>query len=135
MPNAFLDTNVIIYAATGKKNEPEKQAVAQRLLEEEDFGISVQTLNEFYSNMRKPKFSMPIDTINQWIANLLEFDCTVVDTDIFFTASRLSERFEIPYYDAALLAAAKRHGAVIFFTEDLNHGQDYDGVQVINPFM
>ena len=135
MANAFLDTNVIIYAATGKRNEPEKQAISQRLIDEEDFGISVQTLGEFYANMRRPKFNMPIETINQWVANLLEFECVTVDSDIFFTASRLSERFGVPYYDCALLAAAKRLGARTFYTEDLNDGQDYDGVQVINPFV
>lgn len=134
MANAFLDTSLIIYAATGKRNEPEKQAISQRLIDEEDFGISVQTLGEFYANMRRPKFNMPIETINQWVANLLEFDCVTVDSDIFFTASRLCERFGVPYHDCALIAAAKRLGARTFYTEHLNHGQDYDGVQVINPF-
>ena len=33
-----------------------------------------------------------------------------------------------------ILAAAHASGAKELLTEDLNHGQDYDGIRVINPF-
>jgi predicted nucleic acid-binding protein len=48
-------------------------------------------------------------------------------------------RFRAPvrhqYYDAALLAAAERLGASIFYSEDLSHRQTYGSVTVINPFI
>ena len=37
--------------------------------------------------------------------------------------------------DAVILAAAKRLGCHTVYSEDLNHGQDYDGVRVVNPFL
>jgi predicted nucleic acid-binding protein len=40
----------------------------------------------------------------------------------------------ISYWDAALVAAAEVIGAPILYTEDLNHGQKYGSVTVINPF-
>ncbi len=43
-------------------------------------------------------------------------------------------RFQIHYYDAAIVAAAERLGAEILYTEDLNHGQRYGTVLVQNPF-
>ena len=135
MPNAFLDTNIIIYAATAKTHEPGKHVIAKKLLDEADFGISVQTLAEFYAVVRKPAFNMSVEQANQWVANLLEFECAVVDADIFFTGSRLSERYGIQYFDGALLAAARRLGAKTFYTEDLNHGQTYGSVTAINPFL
>jgi predicted nucleic acid-binding protein len=49
-------------------------------------------------------------------------------------AARLSVRFRIHYYDAAILAAAKELGAHTVYSEDMSHGQDYDGVKVVNPF-
>ena len=33
-----------------------------------------------------------------------------------------------------ILAAAKQMGCRTVFSEDLNAGQDYDGVTVVNPF-
>ncbi len=46
----------------------------------------------------------------------------------------LRERFQISYWDAAILAAARIAGCRTVYTEDLNAGQDYDGVRVMNPF-
>ncbi|MEO0467251.1 MAG: PIN domain-containing protein [Pseudomonadota bacterium] len=132
MPNAFLDTNIIIYAATTQNDG--KSKIARDIVGEADFCLSVQVLHEFYINMRNPVFGMSEDTINVWTAHLLEFECAVIDTDIFFTAKRLCERHGIHYYDAAMVAAAKRLGAGTIFTEDLNNGQDFDGVRAINPF-
>ena len=48
---------------------------------------------------------------------------------------RLHERYRISYWDGAILAAAKELAATTVFSEDLNHGQTYDGVTVLNPFL
>jgi predicted nucleic acid-binding protein len=40
----------------------------------------------------------------------------------------------ISYWDAAIVAAAKKLGCHTLYSEDLNDGQDYDGVTVVNPF-
>jgi predicted nucleic acid-binding protein len=39
------------------------------------------------------------------------------------------------YYYAAIIAAAQELGCQTLYSEDLNHGQTYDTVQVINPFL
>jgi predicted nucleic acid-binding protein len=44
------------------------------------------------------------------------------------------QRFQVSYWDAAILAAAKQLGCKTVFSEDLNEGQTYDGVTVVNPF-
>lgn len=36
---------------------------------------------------------------------------------------------------AAILAASKAARCHRLLSEDLNHGQDYDGVVVVNPFL
>jgi predicted nucleic acid-binding protein len=41
---------------------------------------------------------------------------------------------DISYWDAAIIAAARQMGCQTLYTEDLNPGQIYDGVTVINPF-
>ena len=46
----------------------------------------------------------------------------------------LCARYQVGYYDAAILAAARHLGCTTVHSEDLNEGQDYDGVRVENPF-
>ena len=50
-------------------------------------------------------------------------------------ALQLSAKFQINYWDAAIIAAARELGCHTVFSEDLSHGQDYDGVVVMNPFV
>jgi predicted nucleic acid-binding protein len=57
-----------------------------------------------------------------------------VDTDLVCEAIRHSERYRINYWDAALIAGAERLEAPTLYTEDLNHGQLYGSVKVVNPF-
>ena len=44
------------------------------------------------------------------------------------------EALSLTAYDAAILAAAQELGAHTVYSEDMSHGQKYDGVKVINPF-
>ncbi len=44
------------------------------------------------------------------------------------------QRFDISYWDAAILEAARALGCEVVLSEDLNDGQDYAGVRVENPF-
>ena len=46
----------------------------------------------------------------------------------------LSRRNKINYFDAALIAAAEILGAETFYSEDLNDGQFFGSVKVVNPF-
>jgi predicted nucleic acid-binding protein len=61
----------------------------------------------------------------------------VVDNTLDLLQSGLDEqaRWKISLWDALILAAARASGASELITEDLNHGQDYDGVRVTNPFL
>jgi len=44
------------------------------------------------------------------------------------------ERFRICYRDAAIIEAARELGCHMILSEDLDHGRDYGGVKVVNPF-
>lgn len=100
------------------------------------FGVSAQTLAEFYAALTKGTLRpLSLAELAAWIEYLSAFPFTVVDADLVRAGIFLSQRYGIGYYDAALLAAAERLGAPIFYSEDLNHGQTYGTVRVINPFL
>lgn len=132
---AFLDTNVLVYAAAGTGEEEPKRRRALQLLEEEDFGLSAQVLQEFFVTVVH-KVEVPLSPAEavEWIEQLELFPCLSVDASLVKIAIEVSERHGISYWDGAILAAAQSLGAPVLYSEDLNHGQHYGSVQVQNPF-
>jgi predicted nucleic acid-binding protein len=63
------------------------------------------------------------------------FDWNVISNDTSLAADGMdsAERWNMSFWDALILAAARRAGAATVWSEDLNEGQDYDGVTVLNP--
>jgi len=132
--DVFLDSNVLLYAAGGKAEAPEKHARAVEVLMME-FGLSSQVLAEFYVNAtRKGPTPLAPDVAQEWVTQLSKKPCQPVDAAVMKSGIELSQRYRTSYWDGAILAAAKRLGASTTYSEDMNEDQDYDGVTVINPF-
>ena len=68
------------------------------------------------------------------LAALRGFPILPVTEELVFAAIDMKNRFQISYWDAAIIAAAKQLGCERIFSEDLNDGQDYAGVVIENPF-
>ena len=68
----------------------------------------------------------------QWIDMWLPFPLASVDGPLVKDAISVAQRYQISYFDAQIVAAAKRLSCATFYSEDLNHGQVYDGVRVLN---
>jgi predicted nucleic acid-binding protein len=136
----FVDTNVLVYAARPKNDEPEKSKIANMVIQNERFCLSVQVLQEFYVAAQKTYPGRPSARplsereAAEWVGWLEQF-CEVV-SDVFLVqqAIETARNFRISYWDAAIVAAAARAAAPVLYSEDLNHGQRYGAVQVINPF-
>ena len=132
----FLDTNVLLYAATANPAERRKQDIAYDLIAAQNFGISTQVLQEFYYNAtRKAGVKMRPAKALEWLDELAHLPCFIVDAAVFRQAVAISTRFKISYWDAAILAAAEALGAATLYSEDLSHGQHYGPVKVVNPFL
>jgi len=133
--NRFLDTNVLLYAiSTAQDEEPKKQR-ARELLSTDDWGLSIQVLQEFYVNAtREPRPVFSHQDAMLAVEHFLRRPVVAVDASLMREGLRLKKRFMISYWDAAIVAAAKILGAQTLYSEDLNHGQNYEGVTVLNPF-
>ena len=131
----FLDTNVIVYAATGRGAENAKRERALELIETCDFGLSAQVLQEFYVTVIH-KIEVPLAPAEalEWMEQLEAFPCLPVDSGLVKIAAELSSRHRVSYWDGAILAAAESLGAAVLYSEDFGHGRHYGPVQVLNPF-
>jgi predicted nucleic acid-binding protein len=131
----FLDTNILIYAAAGLATVEAKRKRARELILGARFGTSLQVIQEFYHNVTR-KIARPLSPARalEWIERLEKLPLVETDRSLVRAGIIISERFRITYWDGAMLAAAERLGAPVMFTEDLNHGQYYGTVRVIDPF-
>ena len=76
----FVDTNVLIYAATGAGDEIAKRKRAFELLRRGGVGLSTQVLQEFYVNVtRKVQVKLTPAEATKWITQLEKAECFTVD--------------------------------------------------------
>lgn len=133
----FVDTNVLIYAVSTRPDEALKAERAQALLNEPDLGISVQVLQEFYAQATRPGAKSPIghDAAVRFIRTLERLPLQEQTASLMHAAFATRARYGISYWDAAIVEAARMLGCRQVLTEDLQHGQDFAGVRVTNPFL
>ncbi len=132
---AFFDSNILLYAASKDPAEAAKSALAARLIRDTNFGVSLQVAQEFYHNARiKARLAITTVQAETIIGLLLARPIVMTDADLFTRARQVCERYQLRYWDAAIVAAAFRLQAPILYSEDLSDGQDYGGVRVVNPF-
>src|SRR5262249_6698979 len=116
--------------------EQSKARAALLTLESDDLAVSVQVLQEFY--VQATRGSKQDRLSHQQAALLIEsflrFPVQEMTLQLLKAALAAKQRFRISYWDAAIIEAARAIGCQTILSEDLNHGQDYDGVKVVNPF-
>lgn len=132
----FLDTNVLIYAAQHTPGDEAKRRQAQALMREPDVALSVQVLQEFFSRTTHPAHPgrLSPDNAMAFLELLRDKPLQHMTREVFESAVAISRRFQISYWDGAILAAARILGCEAVYSEDMSSQQDYDGLRVINPF-
>jgi predicted nucleic acid-binding protein len=132
----FVDTNVLLYAISRDPAEQDKAKLANDILAAHDLALSVQVLQEFYVQATRETRQDAIS--HQQAVRLIEsfrrFPVQDVTSGILMAALTCRQRFQLSYWDAAIIEASRALGCEVILSEDLSDGQDYDGVRVTNPF-
>jgi predicted nucleic acid-binding protein len=116
-----------------------KHAIAVQLVrdcwENETGCLSIQVLQEFFVNVTR-KIAAPLDhlTARQIVADLAQWRLHTPEVDDLLQAIDFQDRYQLSFWDAAILQSAARLGCSQLLSEDLNPGQTYGKVRVINPF-
>jgi predicted nucleic acid-binding protein len=132
MPVSFLDTNILVYLASG---DATKAAAAEKLLATEGNITSVQVLNEC-TNVARRKMGLSWPETHAFLGAIRALLSVVPLTDeTHETGLRLAERHKLPVYDAMIAAAALLGNCTILWSEDFHHGLTIDGrLRIKNPF-
>jgi predicted nucleic acid-binding protein len=131
----FVDTNVLIYAlddADLKKQEAAREWRAE-LWKRRQGRISFQVLQEFYVKVTRKWPNVRQDARSE-VRDLLAWRPLSVDGVMLERAWKIRDRYQISFWDALIVAAAKSASCRYLLTEDFQAGQDLDGLLVVNPF-
>ena len=131
----FVDTNVLIYAfdMADRKKCDAARAWREELWKTRRGRVSFQVLNEFYVKVTK-KWPSAQQAARSEVRDLLAWRPVTVDGATLEHAWKIQDRYQLSYWDALIVAAAKSASCRYLLTEDLPADQDLDGVRVINPF-
>jgi len=134
--DVFVDTNVLLYTIDEDPASADKRLAAQQLVLSQRWGWSVQVAAEFFVNATSPKrpFRLPAADAVALVETWLAFPTAAITPELVRAAFDIHLRYQLSYWDAAILAAAKAMGCHTVFSEELSNAQTYDGVTVVNPF-
>jgi predicted nucleic acid-binding protein len=130
----FVDTNILVYAHdrdAGAKHETASERVAELWRGEQSPSISVQVLQELYVNVVRKGVS---DDIARELVNDYMTWRVINNTAALLTSAiECRELWQLSLWDGLIIAAAQAAGATTLWSEDLNAGQRYGNVIVVNP--
>lgn len=132
----FVDTSILLYAMSRDPAEQAKARRAGEILAGRDLALSVQVLQEFYVQATRASRPDPLAHRQavQLIASFRRFPVQDITSAIMMAALDTRQRFQLSYWDAAIIEAARALGCPEVLSEDLGDGQDYAGIRVTNPF-
>lgn len=130
-----LDTNVLVYAFSKAPRDAVKGRIARDWISREDWGVTMQVLQEFYVNAVRVPDALRHDDAPAMIEEIASSrPVAATDLPLMRHTLLLKSRYGIAYWDATLVAGAHQPGAPVLVSEDLSHGQLYGSVRVLNPF-
>ncbi len=133
----FFDSNILVYVFD--RSAPQKREIARGLLRdhasEGDILLSTQVLQEFYVTVtRKLKPPLDPDEAAQAVAGFADLPTVQIDNMLIQAAIRRCQANQLSFWDGLIIQTALAGGASVLYTEDLQHGQVFDGLKVSNPF-
>lgn len=130
----FLDTNILIYAHdvdAGDKHTEAAQLVRGFWDRREIPAVSIQVLQEMHVNLVRK--GVPLADSSDTVCRYLAWRVIENTQSLLRQALALQQRWQLSFWDAAVVAAAQQAGAAELWTEDLTAGQHFGGLVVVNP--
>ncbi|HEY7851980.1 MAG TPA: PIN domain-containing protein [Caulobacteraceae bacterium] len=132
----FIDTNILLYSISTATDEAAKRGRAIDLLDDDGCALSVQVLQEFYVQATRSTRSHPLshETASGLVQAWSRFQVQEITLPVMNAALEIRAAYGFSYWDSAIIAAARSLGCTELLTEDMSHGQQVDGVLIVDPF-
>ena len=133
----FIDTNILVYAYD--RDEKIKHPLAKKLLEgcwENGSGVlSTQVLQEFYVTITtKLSKNLELNEARELVKDYLLWQVERITPHDIISASEFQERYKYSFWDSLIITIAQKTGAETLYSEDLQEGQKFGELTIVNPF-
>lgn len=134
MTRCFIDSNILVYANDVNAGDKQARAIdAITVCMKAGIGyISVQVLQE-YANVALKKLGQEPPVVLRQLKLLEALKIIIPSPKSVRRSVEISHTYQVSFWDAGIIAAAEDADCEIIFTEDLNPGQYYAGIEVLNP--
>jgi predicted nucleic acid-binding protein len=132
----FVDTNILVYAHdidAGAKHLLAEQKVRELWCSRVRPVVSIQVLQEFFVNLCRK--GATISEATEQVQNYMAWHVVENSASLLLSGIEMTERWRLSLWDALIIAAAKKAGAGVVWSEDFNTGQEYGGVVAVNPLV
>jgi predicted nucleic acid-binding protein len=133
---AFLDTNILLYG-DDLAHAAKQQRALELILEhkaQHTGVVSLQVLQEYFVNATR-KLGLDPGLARQKVETYCRFDVVEPVAADILAAIDFHRLHRISYWDALVLHCARKAGCRVLLSEDMQHGQEFDGVRIVNPFL
>ncbi len=132
---SFVDTNVLVYA--DDRSHPGKRDLARELLRQVmaagNGKLSTQVLSEFFAVATR-KLGLAAADARRRVEIYGSLEVVRPSLQDVLAAIDLHRLHEVAIWDAFIIRCAQLSGCTVLYSEDLQHGQRFDGVVVVDPF-
>lgn len=131
----FVDTNILIYAfdlSAGEKHRVASELVTRLWMERRGW-VSLQVMQEFYVTATR-KLKMPADHAALQVRRLKLWRVYRPAVDDVLAVIELHRGRSVSFWDGLILRSAQAARCAVLWSEDLQHGQRWGGLEVRNPF-
>jgi predicted nucleic acid-binding protein len=133
--SAFFDTNVVVYAYDAA--DQVKRARAQALIEQHGHArtlvLSTQVLQEAYAVLVRKRI-VAAAVAADIVAALAAERVVPADADSVLRGIACAQRHRLALWDGLIVQAALDAGCAVLYSEDLQAGQRFGEMEVVNPF-
>jgi predicted nucleic acid-binding protein len=132
-----FDTNILIYSVSSDDVTDRHLKSVDLIEAAAPIGgvVPLQVIGEFLNVCRRKKVISPQSALKRADEFLGGFDCPETGSMDLLEAFDLTKRNMLPYFDALIITVAKRAGATLLLSEDMQDRQEIDGLKIVNPFV
>lgn len=136
MSKIFIDTNLFVSSIDQKEplKKDKAREILKKIVDSHQPVISTQVIKEFYV-LASTKLKADQLIVKNIIHNFRNMEVVSNDLDLIEQAIDISVISQLSFWDSLIIAAAEKANCEYVFSEDLNAGQTYRGVKVVDPFV
>jgi predicted nucleic acid-binding protein len=134
MEKIFIDTNIIVYANDQRDKAKQKKVIntIKNIMTNASSTISTLVMQE-YAYVALTKLKQSPDVVLRQLMLLQTFEVIHQSPDQIRRAIEIMYLYKIGFWDACIISNAEYANCLIIYSEDLNPGQFYSGIKIMNP--